>query len=260
MSAALAYREPHFFVAGALALAVHLAFFVPLYFATRWQSHSSERYTVEMWNSLPTAEVVPKVEPAPALPPPVRVEPTAPAKVVAPVLPPVKAEIEIRDKKSKKTEVKPLPAKTDAKKEEAVAKARQEAEQRKLAEQREQRELAAYEASSERRRQAVQAQVRAEVNAATQTQIDRYQDMIRNKIRRKMRTVSDVPDSAEAIFKVTLLPDGTLMDDPVLVKSSGYPAYDDAAERAILSAEPLPVPTDVSLQKMFRELKLSIKP
>ncbi|OIR05904.1 hypothetical protein GALL_120310 [mine drainage metagenome] len=251
MSAALAYREPHFFVAGALALAVHLAFFVPLYFATRWQSHSSEKYTVEMWDSLPTTEVAPKQEPAPAPPPPVRMEPTPPAKVVAPVLPPVKAEIEIRDKKSKKTEVKPSPAKTDEKKEKAAAKARQEAEQR---------ELAAYEANSEQRRQAVQAQVRAEVTAATQTQIDRYQDMIRNKIRRKMRTVSDVPDSAEAIFKVTLLPDGMLMDDPVLVKSSGYPAYDDAAERAILSAEPLPVPTDVSLQKMFRELKLSIKP
>jgi colicin import membrane protein len=249
MSAVLEYREPHFFVAGALALAVHLAFFVPLYFAARWQSHSSERYMVEMWDSLPTAEVAPKQEPAP--PPPVRMEPTPPAKVVAPVLPPVKAEIEIRDKKSKKAEVKPSPAKTDEKKEKAAAKARQEAEQR---------ELAAYEANSEQRRQAVQAQVRAEVTAATQTQIDRYQDMIRNKIRRKMRTVSDVPESAEAIFKVTLLPDGMLMGAPVLVKSSGFPTYDDAAERAILLAEPLPVPTDVSLQKMFRELKLSIKP
>jgi colicin import membrane protein len=72
--------------------------------------------------------------------------------------------------------------------------------------------------------------------------------------------VADVPESAEAIFKVTLLPDGMLMEDPVLIKSSGSPAYDDAAARAILSAEPLPVPTDVSLQKMFRELKLSIRP
>ena len=35
--------------------------------------------------------------------------------------------------------------------------------------------------------QAEQARVRAEVNAATQTQIERYQDMIRNKIRRKMK-------------------------------------------------------------------------
>jgi len=248
MSAALAYREPHFFVAGALALAVHLAFFVPLYFATRWQSHSSERYTVEMWDSLPTAEVVPNQEPASAPPPPARMEPTPPAKVVAPVLPPVKAEIEIRDKKSRKAEIKQPPAKTDDMKVKAAAKARQEAEQIEL------------EAYSDKIRQAEQERVRAEVSAATQVQVERYQNLIRNKIRRKMRTVSDVPESAEAIFKVTLLPDGMLMDDPVLVKSSGFPAYDDAAERAILSAEPLPVPTDISLQKMFRELKLSIKP
>ncbi len=258
MNAVSTYREPHFFVAGALALAVHLAFFVPLYFATRWQSHSPESYTVEMWNNLPTAEAMPPqvpapmAEPAPPAPlPPAKTEPTPPPKVVAPVSPPVKAEIEIRDKKSRKADIKPPPAKADDRKEEAAAKARQDAEQR---------ELAAYEANAEQRRLAVQARVRAELNAETQTQIDRYQDMIRNKIRRKMRTVSDVPDTAEAIFKITLLPDGMLMDDPVLVKTSGFPAYDEAAARAILSAEPLPVPTDVSLQKMFRELKLSIKP
>jgi TonB family protein len=75
-----------------------------------------------------------------------------------------------------------------------------------------------------------------------------------------MKMVADVPGSAEAIYKVTLLPDGTLMDDPVLVKSSGFAAYDDAAARAIIAASPLPVPTDATLQKMFRELKLSIKP
>jgi colicin import membrane protein len=251
MSAVLVYREPHFFVAGVLALVVHLAFFTPLYFATHWQSQSSEKFMVEMWDSLPNTEVVPRPEPAPAPPPPARMEPTPPARVVAPVLPPVKAEIEIRGKKNKKTEVKEMPVKIDEKKEKAAAKARKEAEQH---------ELEAYEANSEQRRQAVLAQVRAEVTAATQTQIDRYQDMIRSKIRRKMKKVADVPESAEAIFRVTLLPDGMLMDDPVLVKSSGFPAYDDAAERAILSAEPLPVPTDVSLQKMFRELKLSIKP
>jgi colicin import membrane protein len=74
-----------------------------------------------------------------------------------------------------------------------------------------------------------------------------------------MKAVADVPDSAEAIFKITLLPDGTVMDVE-LFKSSGFPAYDNAAERAIRLAEPLPMPTDVSLQNLFRELKLSIRP
>ena len=201
---------------------------------------------VEMWDALPNAEVVPEQVPAP----PVMAEPAPPPKVAAPVSPPVKADIEVREKKSKKAKVKEQLAKKDEKKEKAAAKARQEAERR---------ELEAY-SERERRRKDEQERVRTEMSAATKTQVERYRDLIINKIRRKRKEVADVPDNAEAIFKVTLLPDGMLMDDPVLVKSSGYPAYDEAAERAILAAEPLPVPTDVSLQKMFRELKLSIRP
>ncbi|MBI5889543.1 MAG: cell envelope integrity protein TolA [Nitrosomonadales bacterium] len=248
MSTAPAYNEPYRFSAGMLALAMHLAFFAMLYFGVRWQSRPPESFTVEMWDNLPNAEAVSELEP---LPPP-KMEPIPPPKVVPPVLPPVKADIEVRDKKSKKPDLKDKQSKKDAKKE---AKARQEAELREL------------EAYSERIRkneqvrvQAEQERVRAEVSAATKVQVERYQDMIRNKIRRKMKMVADVPANAEAIFKITLLPDGMLMENPVLVKSSGFPAYDDAAARAILSAEPLPVPTDESLQKMFRELKLSIRP
>jgi colicin import membrane protein len=174
-----------------------------------------------------------------------------PARVVAPSLPPVQADIEVRDKKSKKNK----PDKKKSAKEKAALKAKQEAERK---------ELEAYSdrirTQEQQRVQAEQERVRAEVSVATRVQVERYEDMIRNKIRRKMKMVADVPANAEAIFKVTLLPDGTLVDDPELIKSSGIQAYDDAAVRAILSAEPLPVPTDVSLQKMFRELKLSIKP
>ncbi len=243
MSTALAYREPYRLSAGALALAVHLVFFSVLYFGFRWQSQPPDEFMVEMWESLPNAEVVPEQAPTP----PAKVEPKPAPKVVAPVLPPVKADIEVRDKKSKKA---PLKEKPSNKKEKAAAKARLEAERREL------------EAYSERIRKTEQEheRVRAEVSAATKVQIERYQDLIRNKIRRKMKMVADVPENTEAIFKVTLLPDGMLMDDPVLVKSSGYPAYDDAAERAIHLAEPLPVPTEVTLQKLFRELKLSIRP
>ncbi len=258
MSTALAYNEPYRYSAGALALGVHLAFFIVLYFGVRWQSHSSDKFTVEMWDSLPNTEVASRPEPVPVPPvpaPPPKIEPMAVAKTVAPVLPPVKAEIEIRDKKSKKNDAQEKMIQADEKRQKAEAQAKREAE------------LADYDAKQEAKkqqadqaRQAVQEQMRSEARAETQTQIDRYQNMIRNKIRSKMKKVADVPDSAEAVFAVTLLPDGMLMGDPALIKSSGFPAYDDAAERAILLAEPLPVPTDIALQKMFRELKLSIKP
>ncbi len=246
MSTALAYQEPYRFTAGVLALTVHLVLFALLYFGVRWQSHPPEAFTVEMWEGLPNAEVVPQQAPAP----PVMAEPAPQPKVVPPVLPPVKADIEMREKKSKKAKVAEKPAKKDEKKERAAAKARQEAERR---------ELEAY-SNRQAERQRVLNEVRNEVSTRTQAQVDRYRDLIINKIRRRRKEVADVPKDAEAIFKVTLLPDGTLMDDPVLIKSSGFPAYDEAAERAILAAEPLPVPDDVSLQKMFRELKLSIRP
>lgn len=253
MSAALTYREPYRFSAGVLALAVHLVFFTLLYFGFRWQSQPNEEFTVEMWNNLPDADVVPKPEPAPA-PPPAKIEPP-PARVTAPVLPPVKADIELREKKNKKPVLKEKQAPKNEAKEKAAAKARRDAADLKALQDYERKQVA-----EQARVQAVKDQVRAEVGAATKVQVDRYQDMIRNKIRRKMKMVADVPESAEAVFKVTLLPDGMLMDDPVLIKSSGFPAYDDAAARAILAAEPLPVPDDATLQKMFRKLELKIRP
>jgi colicin import membrane protein len=247
-----------------LALTVHLLLFSFLYFGFRWQSHPPETFMVEMWESLPNAEVIPEPEPIP----PVMVEPAPPPpKIVAPVLPPVEAEIEVRDKKSQKAEKK----EKQAKQEKAVAAAKEKLEKEKeeaaaaakANQEKEQRELDEYVArrkqAEQERIQAEQERVRAEVNAATRVQIERYQGLIRNKIRGKMKAVPDVPESAEAIFKITSLPDGTVMEVE-LQKSSGFPAYDNAAERAIKLAEPLPLPTDKELQKMFRELRLTIRP
>jgi colicin import membrane protein len=251
MSTALAYSEPYRFSAGLLALTVHLAFFALLYFGVHWQSRTPESFVVQMWSNLPDTEAVPERAP----PPVARMEPKQTPKVVAPALPAAKADIGIRDKKSKKAEVKEKQAKKKEAKEKAAAKAKREAEDQ---------ELEAYDrktsAAKAQQLQAVQEQVRAEVSRATQVQVERYQDLIRNKIRRKIIKLADVPDSAEAIFRVTLLPDGTLVDDPVLLKGSGYSAYDEAAARAILAAQPLPIPADPTLQKLFREFRLSIKP
>jgi colicin import membrane protein len=231
MSAALNYREPYRFPAALLALAMHLLFLFLLYSSFRWQARAPEVFMVEMWESLPEAEVVP--EPAPPLPPPTAAEPRPP-KAAAPVLPPVKADIELRDKKKQARE-------------KAAARAKQEKERREL------------EAYAERRRQEVQARARAEVEAAVATQVGRYQDLIRNKIRRNIVMPPDVPESAKAEFKVTLLPGGDVMAVELL-KSSGNAAYDNAAERAIYKAQPLPMPPDEGLQKMFRVLRLTIRP
>ena len=60
---------------------------------------------------------------------------------------------------------------------------------------------------------------------------------------------------------VIVLPGGAVMDGGVkLLKSSGNEAYDSAAERAIYKAQPLPLPQDTELARLFRELRLSVKP
>ncbi|HLY96922.1 MAG TPA: protein TolA, partial [Sideroxyarcus sp.] len=97
MSATLPYQEPYRFSAGVLALLVHLGFFALMYFGVRWQSHPPEEFMVEMWDTLPNAEVVP--EPAPP-PPPVMAEPAPPPKAVS--RPEEAPDIGLREKKSKK--------------------------------------------------------------------------------------------------------------------------------------------------------------
>lgn len=234
MSATFHYREPYRFSAGMLAMAVHIAFIAMLILGVRWQSQQPDRFSVELWDSLPVQESV--TEPAPEVE-----QPKPPVeKKSASTSAPQKAEIELRDKKVRK-ETKPQPS-------------AKELRQKKLLEER--RLMEAY---AEQQRMAVRESVRAEVLAATSAEMGRYQDMIRSKIRHNIVMPPDVLPTAAAEFKVTLLPDGSVLD-AVLLRSSGNAAYDEATERAIYKAQPLPIPTDPVLKKRFRELRLTIRP
>ncbi len=55
-----------------------------------------------------------------------------------------------------------------------------------------------------------------------------------------------------------ILPGGDVLDIAI-VRSSGNPVYDMAIERAIRSAQPLPVPSNPELFRQFRNLNLNIK-
>ncbi|MBV1774650.1 cell envelope integrity protein TolA [Burkholderiaceae bacterium DAT-1] len=61
---------------------------------------------------------------------------------------------------------------------------------------------------------------------------DAYKLAIRNKIRRNMNYPDDSVTNPEVVYRVTLLPDMTILDI-VLVKSSGIAAFDEAVKRAI---------------------------
>lgn len=247
MSATLVYREPYRLSAGLLALTVHALFFAVLVLGVRWQSHQAERYSVELWESLPAQE--PVAEPpsqATGAPPQESVssrEIAPPQETAQPSAKPAqqKADIELKDKKAVKDNKPPQPS-------------AKELRQRKLLE--EQQMLEAY---AEKRRTEEQARVRAEVQRATAAEMGRYQDMIRSKIRHNIVMPPDVRAGISVEFKVVLLPDGSVLD-AVRLKSSGNPAYDEATERAIYKAQPLPIPTDPLLKQRFRELRLTIRP
>lgn len=234
MSATLRYRDPYRYSAGLLAMGVHLAFFALLVIGVRWQSHQPDRFSVELWHSLPVQQPVeaPVQE--------VVVTKQATKQAVTQQNAPLKADIELRDKKARK-DSKPQPS-------------AKELRRKKLLE--EQREMEAY---VEKQRLAERERVRAEVMAATSAEMGRYQDMIRSKIRHNIVMPPDVLPSVAAEFKVTLLPDGSVLD-AVLLRSSGNAAYDEATGRAIYKAQPLPIPTDPVLKKRFRELRLTIRP
>ena len=67
-----------------------------------------------------------------------------------------------------------------------------------------------------------------------------------------------VPASAMVEFDVVLIPGGDVLSVR-LRRSSGHPLYDEAVERAIKRAEPLPIPPEPQQFAQFRELRLQIR-
>lgn len=232
MSAAV-YREPYKLPAGILAVAVHGAFFLLLYFGFAWQAQPSGAMSVELWQSLPDTAAVPS---APPSPPPEKaakpdvVQPPQPEKMVEP-------DIALPDKK--KVEVKPEKKKPVPRIADMIAKAAGQGTGSSIADQ--------------------AARERGEREAAIGRAVDEYTGKIVGKIRRNIVMPPDVADDARAEFSVTLLPGGAVLSAR-LTRSSGNAAYDNAVERAILKSQPLPLPADVTMFNRFRELKLVFRP
>ena len=239
-------------ISGAVAAGMHLMFLALLVFGVNWQRHVEQpANVVDLWPS--TSPAPPKAEPTPEPPaPPPQPEVKPPEPKVAEPLPakaapkpePAKPDIAFKDKAEKEKRVAEEKQKETKKKEEevqAAQKAQAEA-QRAANEQAEAQRRAAEQAAS------AQAKLIAE-----------YTERIRNKIQRLVVMPPNVQPNIEAEFDVVLLPDG----NPLGVKlrrSSGNPSYDNAVERAILKAQPLPLPPDQALFRYFRELKLAFRP
>jgi len=248
-------KEPGRKWAVALAVLVHLIFAAVLVFGVNWQTREASPVMAELWSSVsaPAPKPEPKSEPEPAPQPEPKPQPK-PVPKPEPKLEqpkPVKADIELKDKEKEKEKRR---KEEEKKKAEAEKKLKEQAlkEQHAMLEA-EQVALSKQQVAAEAARQRVAAQ------AAAQRLMNDAIGRISSHIRRFVIMPPDVAGNPQAEFEVSLIPTGEVLNVK-LSRSSGNPAYDNAVERAIRKASPLPLPTDPSLVGRFRELKLKFRP
>jgi len=120
------------------------------------------------------------------------------------------------------------------------------------------RELQEISAAAQQRRSQLESQQAQE--AAANGLADDYRARISAKIRQRVILPPDMQGNPEAIYEVSLLPSGQVTRVHLL-QSSGVLTYDAAVERAILAAQPLPVPEDPELfHANFKNFFLSFRP
>jgi colicin import membrane protein len=237
-------------ISGALALVMHLLFFVLLVFGVAWQKHESAAMVAELWSSLPEPKVAPPPPKAEPLPPKPR--PKAEAKPVPKLepKPAPKPDIALREKKEKALKAKERELAEKKKREEL---ARQEALKQQQAKEAEALRLA--------REQDEALKKLAQSQAAAQAKlVDEYKRRIADKIRSRIHEPPGLRDNPEVEYDVVVLPGGDVLDVK-LRRTSGQAAWDTAVERAIRLAQPLPLPSPESgLMREFRELNLRFRP
>ena len=266
-------RQPGRLRAIVLAVLVHAAFFALIVFGITWQNPPSAPVQAELWDKLPTKPAVapPKPAPKPVPPPPKPPEPKPPEPKPEEVKPPEpkpdataiaeKVEREKRAQEERERAEKQAREKAEKQARERLEKQKAEEARKK----REQEEVARKKLEEEKRRQeeerakAEAEQARAAAAAARQAEIDGWVNQIKNKIRSRANIPDTVTGKPEVKVRIRVLPGGDVLDIAI-VKSSGNRVYDTAIERAIRSAQPLPVPpVNSELFPQFRDLILNIE-
>jgi colicin import membrane protein len=292
--------EPGKITSGVLAVVVHIAFFALLVLGVSWQHRAPATVEVELWNNLPPLpqektpplppqaktppapppkiEPKPEVKPPPPPPPQPKVE-VKPAPEPKPVAKPdialekekqekARREQQERERERQKAEAlkREQLAKAEAVKREQIAKAeakkREDAEKQKLAAlERDRREKQDQIEKLRRDQEKAVEALRQQQASAQAKMVDEYKRRISDKIRRYV--VKDPCASLgnpEIVFEAILLPDGNTLQPPRIKRSSGSAACDDAVLRAVIRAQPLPLPPDPVLIAQFRELNLNFRP
>jgi colicin import membrane protein len=261
-------RQPGGIRAVLLSIAVHGAFFALIVFGVTWQSRPTAPVQAELWDKLPPARVAqaPAEQPEPVKPEPPPPEPPKPepkpeppkqeAKPEPPRPDPAIAEKAAREKRELEKRER-----LEKEKREKLEKAKQEEARRKREQEEADKKKKREEEKARQEKQRQEAEVqkaREAAAAARQSEIGRYRDKIRDKIRGKANVPDTVTGKPAVVVRITILPGGDVLD-VAIVRSSGNRIYDAAIERAIRSAQPLPVPSEPELFAQFRDLILNVE-
>ena len=257
-------------VALMLAALVHLLLIGALFLGVQWKSQAPSSVAVEVWRA-PPPSVAMKAEPVPEPPAPPEPKPEPKPVPKAEPTPPVKPDIAIKDDKKKKEEPKkPEPKKEEPRKPEPKKEEAKKPESRRevpdFKKQLEQdlkdaeRQKAAAQAAQDHRALADAelkqlGQTRGnQAAAARKAGEDKYRAALSGKIRGNIVLPPSIKGNPEAVFKITQLPSGEIIDVKI-IKSSGNKALDEAIERAIRKSDPLPLPEQPELFQRVLELK-----
>ena len=132
-------------------------------------------------------------------------------------------------------------------------KTKEAEERRKLAESSLKEQLAREE------KERTAAKARAEQAARAQSELARYEGLIRQKVERNWVRPAGWTKGMECVVRVRLAPTGEVINATV-AHPSGSPAFDRSVENAVYKASPLPLPEDKGLFEHFRELELRFRP
>jgi colicin import membrane protein len=234
-----------------LALLMHALLFGGMTLAVQWRTQPSAPIVAELWSSLPPPQVI-DVAPPPPPPPPPKVEPE----------PEREADIALKQEKKappkvepKKEEKKPEPKKPEPRKDEKKVEPKKEEPPRPR---------------TDMERLMAQAGVTATPGGAPTTGVTSsgvrgsdggYSALVIGCIRPHIVFV--VPEgtgtNVYADFRVELLPDGAVAAVR-LMRASGLPGYDAAAERAIRRCDPFPRKRDGTLDRTIDVRMYPVEP
>jgi colicin import membrane protein len=241
-------------MSGAFALGMHALLLLLLIFGVTWQRKTEPQVNiVDLYANLPARpkpvepparpepKPEPRVEPRPVVPPKAEVKPAPKPEVVKP-------DIALKDKAEK--------ARRQIEEKQKEARKREEDAKAVAARQQQAKEAADAQRRIKEQEDA-QRKVLEQSASARKSQMDKYENAIRERIRRFIVLPPNIQGNPEAEFDVIQLPGGEVLGAK-LKRSSGNTAYDNAVERAILKAQPLPLPPEPSLFR--RELNLVFRP